>query len=241
MKTIIITGCSWGCGEWNFVKDEQVKQRYSITHPGLVEYFTQDGWNVINLSQHGESNHKLIHSLYYFLAVNHHLNIKHIFFIKTDIVRSFKDKSLDIATLSNNTPTELINAACRSFYSDLNHSVNIVNREYNTNFSINLIGGLSDLIEDYSANYENLNFLIPSWSKLYNNSLQTTLLVDTLSIDFLHQRYFDKSQTLTFIEKSLERHQFFDNNKQLFWPDGYHPNRYAHKLMYDAIKIKLNL
>ena len=61
MKTIIITGCSWGCGEWN---------HGDIAHGGLAEYLTQDGYNVVNLSEPGSGPIHLINPLNEFPVVD---------------------------------------------------------------------------------------------------------------------------------------------------------------------------
>jgi hypothetical protein len=67
-------------------------------------------------------NHSLIDPLYYFLDVNRHLNIRHVFFIQTDITRSIRDKFLDFnkfAKDKNNNLKQIIRYMYDDVYSKL--------------------------------------------------------------------------------------------------------------------------
>ena len=237
MKTIVITGCSWGCGEWN---------HGDIAHCGLAEYLTQDGYNVVNLSEPSSGPIHLINPLNRFLEYNSHLDIEHIFLIQSDIGRNFttrvgtgnnRPQHDDIAvvwddqlTLENN-----IKGIYRQFYSRLN-----VIGKYRKK-SINLIGGLTDLVIDYANDFENLNFLIPSWCQLVDSTIPNLSLIDIMSLEYLNNNYNNKAEILPLVEQSLARSNFWKKHPNMFWPDGIHPNRHGHKVLYDAIKTKSNL
>ena len=72
MKTIIITGDSWGCGEWG------VDTNTPIVHGGLSDYFEQDGYNIINLSHPRKGPLTCLVELHRFLMVSRN-KIEHIF------------------------------------------------------------------------------------------------------------------------------------------------------------------
>ncbi len=48
-KKILITGCSYGCGEWN-------KNPYGNTHGGIAAYLAEQGHKVRNVSKAGANN-----------------------------------------------------------------------------------------------------------------------------------------------------------------------------------------
>ena len=232
MKTIVITGDSWGCGEWQRATEPPGTQQQIISHPGLTQYFIDDGYNVANLSQYSMGNHTLIDPLYYFLDVNRHLNIKHVFFIQTDITRSIRDKFFDFNKFSkdkNNNLEQIIRYMYYDVYSKLNHIGNVLG------YNITLIGGLSDLVIDVGE-FNHLNFLVPSWVKLLDESAKISHLLDHVNMEHLLAVYNDKEQLLPFIEELNVRHDIWKNNPNFFWPDGNHPNRIGHKVLYDYIK-----
>ena len=226
MKTIIITGDSWGAGEWN---------ANDITHSGLAEYFLKDGLNVVNLSQPNTGPWQLLKTLHNFIKINKKfLNIQHVFFLQSDIARDFEEFQHKITwhhtlNLENN-----IKRIYRQFYIQLN----VIGKDCHT--TIQLIGGLADLIIDYKNEFKYLNFLIPSWTQLIDHTVSSVFL---LKIDKIPEaiKNNNKEELITLVDQSLTRFKIFDKNKEYFWPDGCHPNRHGHHVLYDAIKSKLNL
>ena len=80
MKSVVITGCRWGAGEWP-------AQDGTFEHAGLAQYFVNDGYHAANLSSSGSGNLRLIKPLCQFLEINTQLDIEHIFVVQTDIGR----------------------------------------------------------------------------------------------------------------------------------------------------------
>jgi hypothetical protein len=226
MKTIVIAGCSWGAGEWN---------ANDITHSGLAEYFLKDGFNVVNLSQPNTGPWQLLKTLHNFIKINKNfLNIQHVFFLQSDIARDFEEFQHKITwhhtlNLENN-----IKRIYRQFYIHLN----FVGKDCQT--TIQLIGGLADLILDYKNEFKYLNFLIPSWTKLIDHTISSVFL---LKVDKIPEgiKNNNKEELITLVDQSLTRFKIFDKNKEYFWPDGCHPNRSGHYVLYNAIKTNLNL
>ena len=122
----------------------------------------------------------------------------------------------------------------RQFYSRLN-TIGKYRKK-----SFNLIGGLSDLVIDYANDFENLNFLIPSWQSLLNPEHTTTYL-DQVGLEYLDKHFQNKQEIVPFIDNFLKMSDFFSGNKEFFWQDGMHPNRLGHRVLCDAIKTELNL
>lgn len=48
---ILITGDSWGCGEWDGLNVD-----YRVTHSGIEQYLRDDGYTVENVSRGGYNN-----------------------------------------------------------------------------------------------------------------------------------------------------------------------------------------
>jgi lysophospholipase L1-like esterase len=69
------------------------------------------------------------------------------------------------------------------------------------------------------------------------------ILIDKLTFGYLDVVWKNKNkqEILSYIDSATERRSYMFNNKEFFWPDGMHPNRKGHKVLYDAIKSKLNL
>ena len=118
----------------------------------------------------------------------------------------------------------------KQFYDNLNICLR------NRNKKAYLIGGLTDLILDGHENFDCLEFLIPSWAQLCNPN---NFPCHILNLNGLTA--FDKKQLLPYIELAHKRLDYFKYSQDLFWPDGSHPNRLGHKVLYDTIKSKLNL
>ena len=240
MKTIIITGDSWGAGEWG------VNTETPIVHGGVSDYFEQDGYNIINLSHPGKGPLTYLVELNKFLMVNYN-KIAHIFFIQSCIGRDFTtrfDESLAFLKMlpgnhhlvwNDNLNLESNIVGCyRQVYAKLNFMATYHRK------IINVIGGLTDLPPPF-IEFSNLNFLIPSWVSLINPSISTCMLVDANMFEHLDKNFKNKQEIIPYIDSAIERQSFMKNNKEFFWPDGMHPNREGHKVLYDAIKTKLNL
>ena len=250
MKTIVITGDSWGCGEWgvntNGIHSERVNSDPPIVHGGLSDYFEQDGYNIINLSNPGTGPLTYLVELNRFLMVSRN-RIEHIFFIQTCIGRDFTTQLDEETAFMKRLPGH----HHLTLNYDLNLESNIVGcyrQVYDKlNFIatyhrkiINVIGGFTDLPPPFSE-FSNLNFLIPSWVSLIDPSLPKCLLVTNAAFDHLDKKYKNTQEILSYMDAATNRYFFMKNNEEFFWPDGVHPNRKGHKLLYDAIKSKLTL
>ena len=240
MKTIIITGGSWGAGEWGLDTDPP------IVHGGLSDYFEQDGYNIINLSHPGKGPLTYLVELNKFLMISRN-KIEHIFFIQSCIGRDFTTRFDEHLAFLKRLPGHhhLI------WNHDLNLESNIVGcyrQVYDKlNFMatyhrkiINVIGGYTDLPPPF-IEFSNLNFLIPSWVSLIDPSIPECMLIAIEAFDYLDKNCKNKQEILSYIDAAQKRSSFMENNKEFFWPDGRHPNRKGHKVLYDAIKTKLNL
>jgi hypothetical protein len=74
-KKILITGCSYGCGEWS-------KDPYGITHGGIASYLAEKNYAVKNFSRPGANNCVSLENI-----KNIHKEFDHVIFLLTSASR----------------------------------------------------------------------------------------------------------------------------------------------------------
>jgi hypothetical protein len=225
MKTILLAGCSWGAGAWN--KDSE------IIHPGLAKYLQDIGYNVVNLSQPGRGPFAVLEPIDTFLRVNSNfLDIERIFVIQSDVARDFNEfyrKHYKIRTMDSNTLDHTIKYTYYDFYSKLNY---IAEQQQH---KINLIGGLTDLVIEFSKSFPQLDFTIPSWIQLLHPEAS---LIYIHQVENIPEDHKDKKQMLPFIEAAINTGSLFSSS--IRFPDNQHPDEHGHKILFDHLK-SLNL
>lgn len=238
---VLIVGDSWGCGEWSS-RDEVtgasnfVRISDFITHRGLQQYLMEDGYDVVNQSKPAASCEEIYKSL-----LSQNLNgYDYIFWIQTDPLRNCKPfNSFSEKFSSYQQVKEIQNEILERVYRQLN----------DFGVEIYCIGGCSRLNVDILKEFQNLIPLIKSIPELVDSSLicpEISFPVWTVPGRYNWSQYVSqKNFTLEDVEKFLEVFDFWDKinkeRKDFFWPDGWHPNRRAHKIVYDYIKNKLTL
>jgi hypothetical protein len=241
-KTIIIAGDSWGLGEQS--KD----QGYSTTsHSGLTKYLVDAGHQVINLSCGGGSNIESSRRIKDFLDCNPHLNIDSILIFQTEWVRGLfvQDTQLlkdDITQGYQQLKDRLI----YRFY-DL---LSIVSVKYNV--PMYLIGGSSDTIwfDDFETEYPGLQIVCQSLTNLLLENTHRNLnpvhcifgkhIAEEIKYIKKHlNNNADLELLLQDIEKGHYRGDIWENNKEYFWPDGGHPNRHSHLILFNFLKTQI--
>lgn len=225
MKTVAIFGCSWGCGEWGQV-DNGIFGNYGIAHNGLTHYLAEAGWDVWNLSRPGSDMIDIIKTLEFVLESNRHRRFD-ILFLQTDITRSFNTQPIDARA-----DESLMQFLDRSYVEAYQHLDSIAKKH---DVKVDIIGGLTDVTADLSS-LSNINVLIPSWAALADPSLEPTPVVDTVGVDYIHKNFPGKTEEkLRLFELATTRLDFFKQRRDIFWPDGTHPNRYFHRVLANRI------
>lgn len=243
-KIIVIAGDSWGCGEWSNNKTGS----YGISHPGLSNYLTDLGYLVVNLSQPGGSNVSSADCVSNFLKGSAHLNVSHVFVFQTEWIRDmrdYKDKKLLGLDLTYGYQEFKIRLIGR-FYNSLS------NIAQQTNVPIHIIGGCSDTIwlDAFSKEYPGLNNICNSFTNLLltDNHRITDPVYAIMTnwyqehIKFLKETISsnDLELLLTDMDKGKQRLLIWQKEKSFFWPDGGHPNRFGHKILFDFLKTQIS-
>lgn len=222
MAKILISGDSWGCGEWGQLDDKT----WGVTHLGLEQYLKDDGHHVLNVSIGGINNTGSIK----LIEQNLETNWDYIFWIQTDPLRDVIDKSKkfwfadfqDLLKIQRNT---LIDA-----YKKLD----------NLNCKIQCLGGCSKINLNDIQYYKNLNpiilsipeFLIPEYSHPlvwfsdnWASKLNENYDLNTLDCIIQQQKSINSLHKIS----------------KYFYKDHQHPDREGHYVMFQYIKNRLRL
>ena len=236
--TILVAGDSWGCGEWP--RGDTPNRQPS--HGGLAQYLSECGLEVLNLSRGGSSNSGIAQSLRNYLSRQSDPQIEKIFVFQTEYTRDqhfiFEE---DWASV---TEADTVSGIWISrFY----YSLSDIAAEYKC--KIYLIGGCSDTLwfENIDRQYPGLNIACQSMTNLIltrNPMVEHNPVLDWYnqsSVELVKkikkQLPQDKIQQLIkLVDLGLERENIIYNTPKYFWPDGVHPNRVGHKILFNYLK-----
>lgn len=239
-NNIIISGDSWGCGEWGYDG--------KLLHKGLEQYLLDDGKQVTNCSVGGYSNENSINDLRKLLET--YTDDCTIFWIQTDPIRDIRpfwrlpDNELPYRTLpeeiqKHNGYDNLCRALLRKHYTELN----------SLGRPIHLIGGKWDIDTTLLEGLNNLKPTVISWVKLlvghiekYNRLFPFRTASDYIAEHFKFNLYTDELRYRVVDEFHYTSlcWQIFDENT-IFHPDKGHPNRDGHYKLFEYLKKELTL
>jgi hypothetical protein len=240
-ELILLAGDSWGVGEWGSYARE-----YDVTHSGITKYLTDAGHFVINLSQPGESNIKSATLIENFLRANKHISPSYIMVLQTEWIRDIH--SIDAAILNNDLSLgygELKNNIMFRFWSQLSQIYK------KNNIPVYVIGGCSDTpwIDNVESSYPGLRIACQSVTNLLlqNNHRITDPIYSTFTnrqsfqVELVKKYLNTKDLELLLqdIDKGNERLDLWMKSKEFFWPDGCHPNRQGHQVLFEFLKTQI--
>ena len=203
-----IIGDSWGLGEIT---------GGNVTHKGLEQFFKDADMNVKNLSQGGGTLQDILQQI---KSIPKNTSCK-LFCFVTDTSRS-KLKFWDTSWVKQDYIDR--HRDMLTFYFKLYEDFG---------FPIYLIGGLSDLDEDLVKDLKNVKIACPSMIKLFapDADLYDIYLQDKLyNLPFMMNR-----DTLTWIMQQVDKWDTISNHPR-FHTDRCHPDRVAHKMLFDYLK-----
>lgn len=251
---IVIAGDSWSVGEWD-------EQKGLITHPGLAGYLADDGYTVHNIGQSGNSNLEAIIKLDTCLSTVNACGqtVSKVFVFQTEWTRDFSHNGINYFELYNQesqlfaslgyhltpqdnffkifnvvTPTDLIIRVIQNFYQLLSN----LHKKYGVEFYV--IGGCADAI-DYEL--DGVTVVCQSMTNLILTGQDTT--------DQPVYAYYQNVPSQNWLKKQFPGHlneliqlysggenkaRIMETNPKLFWPDGRHPNKEGHQLLYKFLK-----
>jgi hypothetical protein len=227
MANILICGDSWGCGEWNVTCTE-------VNHTGLEQYLVDSGHTVYNISKGGCSNLDSVNRIKSWLERNS--KVDSIFVFQTEYTRDAKHHAdWQIISLE-----DLAGQWIENFYARLSE----IAQEHNCN--IYIIGGASDTayFENMSQDYPGCHIVCQSLTNLIindNSSVSDPVFswygkATHPLLELVKKKLNSPEELLKAINLGFERESELRENPQWFFPDGIHPNRQAHRKLYNFLK-----
>lgn len=221
-----ILGDSWGCGEWNFVVKNN-KKNFQVTHNGIHAYFIKEKkYSVKNFST---PNSGLLHCID---MCKKNISIlkkcKIIFVFVTDSsrdipVKEFWQKNYTVEDYKNR------NTIALQRFTQTVDQLQISN--------IKLIGGLSILNDQYTKKCNNLEFAFNAFDLLVPD-------IQGYEMNFEdHLRPMFKTLDRSVIDYVYTQQKIWESiqKQKIMIPDGHHPNRHGHKIIFDELVKKYNL
>jgi len=242
---IFIAGLSWGRGEW---------VGPNVVHRGIEQYFTDDGYRVHNVSK-PRSTHTKINQLLDASLAEYYQPGDLVFWIQADPIIDVIAEEL-VGKLTNQklpglserlrlagSLVALMTEQQRTIYCELNN----IAVKYDT--QIHCIGGtynINPVIQDFS----NLNLFVPSWINMlvghfteYSRSADENFgVTHTWTVDNIDFSAYNVNLADAIRKEITERvANVIMFREDIFHPDGVHPNRDGHRVLYEYIKQELDL
>jgi len=247
---ILIAGGSWACGEWLRLdirgNDPALAGLNGVSHKGLEQYLIDNGHNVYNISTPGASNTFIKSAIINHLkslSLKNNKNPDKIIVFQSSYIRDYQfrfDEDWTNVTEANT----LAHVWLARFYSALSE----ISKLYDV--PIYLIGGCSDImwLDQFEDIYPGLHIACQSMVNLIVNKdhrvrdpVLAWYINDELSFveELKKTLSADKLEDLfNLFDVGIERQNLLDLHPEYFFPDGVHPNRVGHKILYDFLKDK---
>lgn len=250
---IFVAGSSWARGEW-------APGNPVVQHDGIKQYFSEAGYTVVDASQARSYHSRVINYLDGKLA-SQYADKDIVFFIMADplldlimpelanlnLKRDSDARNLPKFTKAVATAGGLINLIRQqqdSIYSQLD----AVAKKYNT--TIHCIGGTYNVNTNLLSKYKNLLPTVVSWIYLLAGQYQEHPGTDDPEFGITYTWGIDYIDLSTYTpEFARQVQQEFETisdstrimDELIFHPDGLHPNREGHTILYNHLTNLLNL
>jgi hypothetical protein len=225
-----IMGDSWACGEWGRKDPDRLDSEHGNRHPGITEYLRADQHTVRVLAQGGHGNQQQVEQ-----AKKQGVLGQIIWFI-TDPLRDLRNTTgtgehdwfdrlpREIQTLDQYRQTR--DQQLRSALNDMR------------GHGIWLIGAVCPLPDWVEKEFPEYRIITPDFTEwLLGHRGSEVFCRQWLYYDCEQDlvEHYDHEEQLR--EQHLERARDDESSLEhrLFWPDGEHPNREAHRLLYDQL------
>jgi hypothetical protein len=240
---VFIAGLSWGRGEW---------VGPNVVHRGVEQYFTDDGYTVFNVSKPRSTHTKVNQLLDQSLEQNYSPGDL-IFWIQADPIIDLIAKEITgklaaqkLPRLSEklqqaNSLVDVITEQQRIIYCELNNiavkhraDIHCIGGTYNINPIINEFSNLNPLV------YSWINMLVGHFAEYARSSDKHFGVTHTWTVDNIDCNTYNISNAIKQeIDERVKNIIMF--REDIFHPDGVHPNREGHRVLYNYIQKELNL
>jgi hypothetical protein len=197
----------------------------TVTHTGLQQYFEDAGHSVTNVSREGESISYAIAQLKQQPLDEY----DHVVWFQTDPIRNlapYTDFVERFTTIDSLLSYQL--ETLQQSYAELN----------SLGKQIHCLGGCSKLDINLISEFTNLRPVIESIPEfLLPHYIHPIIIFSNWYT--LVDRQFDIDSLTKLVDLKKIQDSLVDE-REFFWPDGYHPNRYGLKKVFDYLIDQLN-
>lgn len=248
---IFVAGSSWARGEWSGPR---------VSHPGLTQYLTDAGHQVIDASQARSYHTKVIQNLQQHLDAQYQPNDLVLFVmadplldvIMPELAELQVKRTDQVANLENFTKAIAVAGGVinliRQQQDQIYCQLDSVAKQFDT--VIHCIGGTYNVNTNILNRYQNLSAVLVSWIHLLVGQYREHPGVDhaefgisyTWGINYINLASYDTvfaEQVQREVESISDRTGIM--KELIFHPDGLHPNREGHKILYNYLVKKLKL
>jgi lysophospholipase L1-like esterase len=250
---IFVAGSSWARGEW-------APNNPVVQHDGIKQYFTDAGYTVVDSSQARSYHSRVINrldrklGLYYtpgdiviFIMADPLLDLIMPELAGLRIKRTLNHKNLPLLTESVQQHNGLINLI-RYQQNQIYQQLDTVAKKHNA--QIHCVGGTYNVNTNLLDAYSNLLPTVISWIHLLAGHFEEHPGTDnpefgityTWGVNYINLGTY----TPEFAKQVREEFEIIADTtgimkELIFHPDGLHPNRKGHKILFDYIVKELNL
>lgn len=250
---IFVSGSSWARGEW-------APGNPVVQHNGIKQYFADAGYTVVDASQ-ARSYHSRVIAYLDKKLKEHYNNNDVVFFIMADplldlIMPELAGLNLKRDSDAGNLPefTKAIKTAgglinlIRQQQDNIYSQLDAVAKKYTTN--VHCIGGTYNVNTQISDQYTNLLPTVPSWIYLLAGQYREHPGTDNPEFGITYTWGIDYIDLSTYTPEFAEqvKQEFFTisdstriMDELIFHPDGLHPNREGHTILYKHLTELLHL
>lgn len=220
---ILLAGDSWGCGVWAKNKKNETP---TVIHRGIEQFMSDDGHEVVNISQGGFANYEIINKMK--SVIND--NFDYIFYIQTDPLRDHFKSSIfqkkEIWFTDYQSLLEINNKLMLDTYNKLN----------NFGKTIHMIGGCSKVESNMLEQFSNLKLVLCSIPEFICDGYTAPKIFFTQKWwrDELDDRW--SLETLDKIIEQQDKWHWLGKNCSHFKEDRYHSDRHGYEKVYNYIK-----
>lgn len=250
---IFVAGSSWARGEW-------APGNPVVQHDGIKQYFADAGYTVVDASQARSYHSRVITYLDGKLA-SQYVDDDIVFFIMADplldlimpelaklnLKRDSDASNLPEFTKAVKTASGLINLVHQQ-QDQIYRQLDAVAKKYNTN--VHCIGGTYNVNTHISNQYTNLLPTVVSWIHLLAGQYQEHPGTDSPEFGISYTWGIDYIDLSTYTPEFADQvRQEFNSisdstrimDELIFHPDGLHPNREGHTILYKHLTDLLHL
>lgn len=235
----MLLGDSWSQGELTLKTDGH---GHDVVHKGIEQYLLDSGHTVFNMGILGGSNTQATHCYEKFSE-----QADFVLWFQTDPLRdiNWDYYQLFIKPLLDLKSIKAVFDAQVLFVYDRMNKIALSRSQ-----KIHVIGGFS-VVAPFINDFANLDNFIPNVSALidpktkfdfYGYFIQFDWFTNIIEYCRKHNLFNEdqltdlKKEYIDMTAEHIRIIEYMNSNKQYYWPDGMHPNREGHKIIFNKVE-----